>query len=277
MNSKRFFILMFLASLLLLGLWLPVSAAPVTQIQYSTPTPGADGRIIYIVQAGDNCLRVAALHGITEGDLRALNSKLDANCTLIEGQELLIGLGGVAVTPTSGPVPTLAPPTIVPTPLGGTTEICVLLFNDLNGDSLRQETEPAVPGGAVSVTEKNGAYSATLETVIVSDPAAYQGICFTNVPEGNYNISMGIPSNYNATMSISYNLQVKAGDRAFVDFGVQSTQTSVVGDQPTQNGTSPLFAIFGAILLLGGAGLGWYAWRSARPESKLSGGGILKK
>jgi hypothetical protein len=277
MNSKRFLILTFLASLLLLGLWLPVSAAPGTQIQYFTPTPGADGRIIYIVQAGDNCLRVAALHGITEGDLRSLNSKLDANCTLIEGQELLIGLGGVAVTPTSGPVTTLAPPTIVPTPLSGTTEICVLLFNDLNGDSLRQETEPAVPGGAVSVTETNGAYSATLETVIVSDPAAYQGICFTNVPEGNYNISMGVPSDYNATMSISYNLQVKAGDRAFVDFGVQSTQTSVVGDQPTQKGTSPLFAIFGAILLLGGAGLGWYAWRSARPESKLSGGGILKK
>jgi len=77
-----------------------------------------------------------------------------------------------------------------------------LLFNDLNGDSLRQELEPAVEGGAVSVTETNGAYSATLDTVIVSDPEAYQGICFTNVPEGNYNISMGIPSDYNPTMSL---------------------------------------------------------------------------
>ncbi|MCJ7433206.1 MAG: LysM peptidoglycan-binding domain-containing protein [Anaerolineales bacterium] len=248
-----------------------------TQIQYSTPTPGADGRIIYIVQAGDNCLRVAALHGITEGDLRSLNSKLDADCMLTEGQELLIGLGGVAVTPISGPPPTPAPPTTVPTPFSGTTEICVLLFNDQNGDSLRQETEPAVAGGAVSVTEKNGAYSATLETIIVSDPVAYQGICFTNVPEGDYNISMGVPSDYNATMSISYNLQVKAGDIAFVDFGVQSIQTSLTGDESTQKGTSPLFAIFGALLLLGGAGLGWDAWQSARPESKLGGGGILKK
>ena len=277
MNSKRFLVLTFFASLLLLGLWLPVSAAPVTQIQYSTPTPGADGRIIYIVQAGDNCLRVAALHGITEGDLRALNSKLDADCMLVEGQELLIGLGGVAVTPTSGPPPTPAPPTAVPTPFSGTTEICVLLFNDLNGDSLRQELEPAVPGGAVSVTETNGAYSATLDTVIVSDPEAYQGICFTNVPEGNYNISMGIPSDYNPTMSLAYTLAVKAGDRAFVDFGVQSIQTSVTDDEPTQTGTSPILAIFGALLLLGGAGLGWYAWRSAKPESRLGGGGILKR
>ncbi len=278
MNSKRIIILTFLVSLLLLGLWLPVNAAPATQIQYSTPTPGADGRIIYIVKAGDNCLRVAALHGITEGDLRALNSKLDADCTLVEGQELLIGLGGVAgATPTSGPSPTPAPPTAVPTPLSGTTEICVLLFNDQNGDSLRQAIEPAVPGGAVSVTETNGAYSATLDTVIAPDPVAYQGICFTNVPEGNYNISVGIPNNFNPTMSLAYSLKVKAGDRAFVDFGVQSTQTSVTGDDTTQKGTSPLLAIFGALLLFGGAGLGWYAWRSAKPESKLSGGGILKK
>ncbi len=262
----------------MLGLWLPVSAAPVTQIQYSTPTPGADGRIIYIAQAGDNCLRVAALHGITEGDLRALNSKLDADCTIYEGQEYLIGLAGPAVgTPTSGPAPTPAPPTAVPTPFSGTTEICVLLFNDLNGDSLRQELEPAVAGGAVSVTETNGAYSATLDTVIVSDPEAYQGICFTNVPEGNYNISMGIPSDYNPTMSLAYTLQVKAGDRAFVDFGVQSIQTSVAEDEPTQTGTSPILAIFGALLLLGGAGLGWYAWRSAKPQSRLGGGGILKR
>jgi hypothetical protein len=263
---------------LLLGLWLPVSAAPVSQIQYSTPTPGVDGRIIYIAQPGDNCIRVAALHGITVDNLRALNSKLDANCTIYEGQEYLIGLAGpAAATPTSGPSPTPAPPTVAPTPFSGTTEICVLLFNDLNGDSLRQETEPAVAGGAVSVTETNGAYSATLDTVIVSDPAAYQGICFTNVPEGDYNISMGIPSDYNPTRSLTYTLQVKAGDRAFVDFGVQSTQTSVTGDDTTQKGTSPILAIFGALLLLGGAGLGWYAWRSAKPESRLSGGGILKK
>ena len=166
---------------------------------------------------------------------------------------------------------------MTPTPFVGTTEICVLLFNDLNGDSLREVTEPAVAGGAVSVTETNGAYSATLNTVIVSDPAAYQGICFTDVPEGNYNISVGVPPNYNPTMSLTSTLQVKAGDRAFVDFGVQSTQTSVVGDNTQQKGNSPFLAIFGALLLLGGAGLGWYAWRSAKPESKLSGGGILKK
>lgn len=278
MNSRRIVVFTLFIGLLAFGLWLPVGAAPATQILYSTPTPGADGRIIYKVQAGDNCLRVAALHGITIDQLRSLNSKLDANCTLTEGQELLIGLGGAAAaTPTAGPSPTFAPPTITPTPFTGTTEICVLLFDDLNGDALRQETEPAVADGAVSVTETNGAYSATLSTVIPSDPTAYQGICFRDVPEGDYNISVGIPTGYNPTMALTYTLKVNAGDRVFVDFGVQSQKEVVSDPNQGSSGTSIVLAIFGVLLLLGGAGLGWYAWRSAKPESKLGGGGILKR
>ena len=89
MNPKRFFILIILVSLLLTGLWLPANAAPSAQQQIPTPTAGADGRIIYVVQAGDSCIRVAALNGISQEVLRQLNSTLDENCTLFEGQELL--------------------------------------------------------------------------------------------------------------------------------------------------------------------------------------------
>ena len=82
MNPKRFFILFTLMSLVLFGLWLPAGAAPGIQ-QISTPTAGPDGRIIYIVQPGDSCIRVAALNGITEQQLRTLNSTLDENCSLL--------------------------------------------------------------------------------------------------------------------------------------------------------------------------------------------------
>ena len=116
MNPKRFLILFTLISLLLLGLWLPANAAPNMQQLIPTPTPGADGRIIYIVKPGENCISVAALNGITVEQLRQLNSKLDQNCTLIEGQELLIGIISHAGTPTAGPSPTPAPPTPSPTP-----------------------------------------------------------------------------------------------------------------------------------------------------------------
>jgi hypothetical protein len=280
MNPKRFFIILTLISLLLLGLWLPANAAPGMQQIIPTATPGADGRILYVVLPLDTCYRVAAIHGITVDQLRQLNSKLDANCTLIEGQELLIGIVSLAGTPTAGPSPSPAPPTASPTPFTGTTEICILLFNDVNGNALREETEPAVAGGAVSVTENNGEYSAAQDTVIPADPEAYQGICFSNVPEGNYNITVGVPENYNPTMALNSSLDVNAGDRAFVDFGIQSKDIVADAGATPQNEpkTSPLFGIIGGLLLLGGIGLGFYAWRAGKPESKLSGGsGMLKK
>ncbi|MBI3167193.1 MAG: LysM peptidoglycan-binding domain-containing protein [Chloroflexi bacterium] len=279
MNPKRFFVLLTLVGLLLFGLWLPAGAAPKAQQEIPTSTPGTDGRILYIVQPGDNCFRVAALHGITVDQLRQLNSKLDENCTLTEGQELLIGIAAAA-TPTAPANVVVGTPTVTPTPLSGLTEVCVLLFNDRNGDSLRQEDEPAVAGGAVSLTEINGKYSGSQDTVIPSDPTVYQGVCFTNIPEGTYNVTVAIPDNYNPTMELSYSLKVKAGDRAFVDFGAQSQDVVVDPGAEEGNGgggTSVVLGIFGALLLLGGAGLGYYAWRSNKPESKLSGGGILRK
>jgi len=280
MNPKRFLILFMLISLLIFGLWLPANAAPNMQQPISTPTAGEGGRIIYVVKPGETCTSVAALNGITVEQLRQLNTKLDENCTLVTGQQLLIGLISLAGTPTAGPSPTPAPPTPSPTPFTGTTEICVLLFNDSNGNAFREETEPAVAGGAVSVTENNGKYSATQNTLIPSDPTVYQGTCFSNVPEGSYHITVGIPENYNPTTELNSSLDVKAGDRASVSFGIQSK--AVVVDPNTtaskEPKTSPIFGIIGGLLLLGGAGLGYYAWRSGKPESKLSGrSGFLKK
>jgi LysM repeat protein len=280
MNSKRFLIILTMSFLLMAGLWLPANAAPAMQA-IVTPTAGADGRILYIVQPGDNCTRVAVLNGISVEQLRQLNSKLDADCTLTAGETLLIGIVSQAGTPTAGPSPTLAPPTASPTPFTGTTLICVLLFEDINGDTLREGTEGAVGGGAISVTEVNGEYSASLETISNADPE-YQGQCFEDVPEGTYNITVGVPENYNPTTSFTYTLDVKAGDQAYIPFGAQSKD--IVADPGTANGpgepanTSPLLGILGAIFLLGGAGLGYYAWRSGKPESKLAGkSGYLKK
>ncbi|NJN80169.1 MAG: LysM peptidoglycan-binding domain-containing protein [Anaerolineales bacterium] len=279
MNPKRLLILFVLISLLMFGLWLPANAAPSLQQQVGTPTPGADGRIIYIVQPGDNCVRVSALTGISVDQLRQLNSKLDENCTLIEGQELLIGIVAPA-TSTPEAVVTSGVPTVTPTPLSGTTEVCVLLFNDSNGNAIREETEPAVAGGAVSLTEINGEYSASLDTVIQADPEAYQGICFIDIPEGTYNVTVGIPDNYNPTMELNSLLEVNAGDRAFVAFGIQSRDVVVdpgAIEEGGGGGQSTILGIVGGLLLLGGAGLGYYAWRTSRPESKLSGGGYLRK
>ena len=273
--------IIFVITLILFGLSLPAQAAPSTQgVQFATNTPLPDGRIMYQVQSGDTCIRVALLNSITVEQLRQLNTKLDANCSLTVGDLLLIGTGGPSVvSPTPGPSPTPLPPTITPTPFAGTTEICVLLFNDINGDGIRQLTEPAIAGGAVSVTETNGKYSNTKTTVINSDPNAYAGTCFTDTPEGHYNISVAIPDNYNPTTTLTATLDVKAGETDDVPFGAQSKDTTVA--QPANGnsggGTSPILGILGGFLLLGGIGLGWYALRLRKPESRLRRSGLLKK
>lgn len=267
--------------LFVLGMALPfrgASAAPELQ-GFITSTPGPDGRIMYTVVEGDSCLQVALLHGITVQQLRQFNTRLDEDCTLTIGQQIVVGLAQPEA-PTPGPAPTLPPATITPTPVSGTTEVCVLLFEDMNGDALRQETEFGIDGGAVSLTNLNGSYSETQNTSSAVDPDTLEPVraCFIDVPGGDYNVSMAVPDAYNPTMLVSYTLTVRAGDRASIDFGAQS-KTVTVSDsaEPQEGSRSSILGIFGLLLLLGGAGLGYYAYRSGQPKSKLKGSPLVKR
>ena len=267
--------------LFFLSMFLPfngASAAPDPQ-GFITATPGPDGRILYTVADGDNCGQVALLHGITIQQLRQFNPRLDPECALSVGQQLVVGLAQ-AEAPTAGPVTAEPSPTVTPTPVSGTTEVCVLLFDDANGDALRQETEFGIDGGAVSLTNINGSYSESLNTSSAVDPDTLEPVhaCFIDVPSGEYNISMGLPDAYNPTMLVSYTLTVKAGDRASVDFGAQS-KTITVSDttDPAEGNRSSILGIFGFLLLLGGVGLGYYAYRSGQPKNKLKGSPLTKR
>ena len=252
------------------------SAAP--NAQFVTATPGPDGRILYTVVDGDNCSIVAFNHGITVPQLRALNTRLDENCTLTVGQQVVVGLAQPE-GPTAGPAPTLPPATVTATPVSGTTEVCVLLFDDMNGDALRQETEFGIEGGAVSLTNLNGSYSETQNTTAAIDPDLLEPVrsCFIDVPQGEYNVSIAVPDTYNPTMLLSYTLTVRAGDRASIDFGAQSKTITVSETTDTQGGRSSMLGIFGLLLLLSGAGLGYYAYRSGQPRSKLKGSPLTKR
>lgn len=266
-----------ITSLFLTGFCLQLSlgaqAAPEKQVgSYPSPTPGSDGRIIYIVKAGETCIQIGLMYGVSEPYLRQTNH-LDENCTLIEGQQLVIGVGGPAVvSPTPGPSPTPMPimPTSTPS-VGGVAQVCVALFDDNNGDGKRQAntdalgaylaagTEPIVPDGAVSLTSLTGTYSQTMNTVAGLDP-----VCFSDVQAGNYSVSAAVPNGYNPTTLLSQTVEgVKAGDTIYVNFGAQAK----VETTPVQGSShSPLLGILGALFLLVGIGLGLYAWRSVRKK-----------
>jgi hypothetical protein len=267
MRSKAF--LSASAFLIILGLaWISPSvlASPGgQQVAYPSPTPRPDGRIILIVQAGQTCEQISILYGVSLDYLRNTN-QLDANCSLRVGQELMLGSGGPSsASPTPGPsaIPTAILPTATPI-LGGNGEVCILVYDDGNGDGLRQTSEMAIAGAAISITSLDGSFSQTLTSAINPDITLYQGMCFSNVPMGKYNMSAAAPDGYNPTSRLNTKVDVTPGDIVYIDYGVQvntSVQNSIPSSKP-----SALLGIVGAVFLLTGLGLGIYVWNLLRKK-----------
>ncbi len=220
------------------------------QAQYQTPTPDANGRIVYIVEENDTCTRISLLTKVSVATIQALNN-LDANCSIFAGQQLLLAV--VTATPqqpTSEYTATPSGPT--PTPFHGNGQICIVLFNDADGNGRKGDTEAIIPDGNISISDRTGAVSLTGKTLAGTDP-----VCFIDIPEGDYNISIAVPSDYNPTTNLNYPLTLKAGDMATLGFGAQSKNT----ETPTTS-TSVLLGVIGVVLVLGGIGIGIYIWRS---------------
>ncbi|MBM3143687.1 MAG: LysM peptidoglycan-binding domain-containing protein [Chloroflexi bacterium] len=242
--------------LMLLGLAIPVLAAPPLQpTAFPTPTPGPDGRIIYIVQPGDTLWRIAAMANISIDQLRALNN-LTASDVIAPGDEIFLGLGGPATAiPPEQPTATPAPSGPTPTTEIGYGVICVILYNDANGDAIRQEEESFIPAGRISIAHADGSMSVTEDTLTGLDH-----LCTENLEEGEYNISVGIPDGYNSTTAISASIVLNGGDEIYLDFGAQpNSETLAEAPAPVGTGRSPLLGIIGGFVLLVGIGLGVYA------------------
>jgi len=264
--------ILILASLLLMGglaavfpLTSPVLAGPQPQLtNFPTPTPGTDGRIVYIVQEGDTLWRIAAVAGINVADLRDLNN-LNPEDIVYPSMELFLGLGGPAAQqPTAdAQAPTQAPAEPTNTPVPGLGVLCVLLFEDVNGDSMRQEEEISLAGGAINISNRDGSVSITADTP-VHDPNSdtYDYYCTESLLEGDYNVSVAIPEGYNPTTSLNSPIQLLAGDITYLNFGAQAGSVVINADTPLAEGggSNALLGIIGGILLLGGLGLGIYSY-----------------
>jgi hypothetical protein len=236
----------------------PVSAAPPAQYTpFPTPTPGSDGRIVYIAQENDSAWRIAAIFGIDLATLRSLN-KWGENPVFQPGDEIILGFAGPAeVIPTLGPSPTPAPVLPTDTPRPGWGVLCVILYDDVNGDSQRQEEEASIPGGAINVSNRSGSVTKNEDTLVGLEPQ-----CFNELPEGDYNISVGVPDGYNPTTAMNRTIEIGAGDITYLPFGAQAnTETVVEAPTPTGSGKSPVLAMVGGVLLVLGIALALFAGR----------------
>lgn len=219
-------------------------AATRTSAPFVSPTPGADGSIVYTVQQGDTLFYISFLFGVSVDQIKQMNG-LTSDIISI-GQRLIVkAASGPTATPTTAapaasntPDPNTQPtadpnnptadpnsPTAQPTapataavsPTPGLGKVCALLWNDANGNGLRDNTETMLAGGQLAVVDvATGAPVQAYTTDGLTEPH-----CFENLAEGQYTISAVPPSGYNPTTAGSTSMGLKSGDVASLEFGAQ--------------------------------------------------------
>jgi len=247
-------LILFLAFALLSISPLFISTAS-AQVYYYTPTAEANGNVYYVVKSGDTCDTISLLNNVPLETLRSLNQLDLDKCRFLQiGQKLLLTTVPTPVI-TIGPSPTPTSMLPTPEPIKGFGTICVFLYNDVNGNAMAEPsevTDTGLAGGAISVASVAGDYSKTGTTIGTGKP-----VCFTDAPEGEYNISIAIPDGYNATSAQNHTIQLKRGDTSTVNFSAQAS-SSLKADNGGQGSGSALLAVVGGVFILGAIGLGLY-------------------
>lgn len=244
-------------------------APPAQATPFRTPTPGPDGRIIYIFQQGDTLWTIAALSGLSIEQLMAINGIQPEDAGNIPiGYHLQLGMAGPVVPtaePGALPSPTAVPPS--PTPVFGTGTVCVLLFLDENGDSRWQESEPPLAGGRVSIADVEAVVvgeRATDGTTELAPDETPIGHCFADLAGGDYNVSAAVPPDHNPTTSMNLPVHLEPGDTKYVEFGAQPSGGLMAG--PGAGSRSTLLGLLGLLLLVAAGGIGYYAARYGRRD-----------
>ncbi len=248
-KQMRVLAFFFLCLLVMMAFISSTASYPLPQAYYYTPTPQADGRILYTVKANDTCISIALLNGISEEQLRTLNNLKGDDCLYLqEGQQLLIGVVEKSTATSEVSQTTLAP---TPTPIKGTGTLCIYLFNDENGNAMADEGELPLAGGAVSVRDRLSIVNLTGTTDASGEP-----LCFEDIPEGDYDLSVAIPEGYNPTTVLNYTLTLLPGDVSIVDFGAQASSSAltIFGEGKP----SLLMGIMGILFIGFGVGLWFY-------------------
>ncbi len=208
---------------------------------YYTATPSPGGSTIHTVVAGDTLFGIAIDYGVDLDELRRLNAgTLGPNDMLSIGQEIVVkpGTGG-DVQPTATPE-VVQPPATLPTPTVQATSpggapaadkgvICVLAFNDANGDMFRQSEsgEMALPNAEITVVGTGGALT-PYRTDGFSEP-----YCFQDLAAGQqYIVRHTPPAGYKTDVG-PWNLIVSGGQVSNVELAYTREQGTV----PSADGT----------------------------------------
>ena len=244
---------------------------------FPTPTPGLDGRIVYVVKPGDSLWRIAAVSGISLEELKALNNLTSDLVTI--GQQLVLGAVSQPATPTATPRATVEegsgsgqstepPPAteVAANPPAAAGNICYQLYEDLNGNALRDTGESPVASGQFLISNVNGQ---PVDSYTTTDDASQEPHCTRDLAVGGYNISVAPPAGYNPTTNTSSPLTLEAGATVNLEFGAQesavATPASDDAAAPSNAGLrTALYGAAGVVFLLLAAGLAGFLFLSRR-------------
>jgi LysM repeat protein len=193
-----------------------------------TSTPRPDGAIVHVVEPGDTLFGIALQYGVEVEQILELNAgSIGTNNMIWTDQELVIDIPENApptVAPTAPATGEVTPGAgVTPTAVADTTvgSVCVLAFNDRNGDTFRQpETEELLPNAVFSVGDANGLVG-QYTTDGLSEP-----YCFSSLSPGTYQVTMQPPDGYSVSgpsymavglsggMDMNVGMGAKRGDSA---------------------------------------------------------------
>ena len=142
-------------------------------------------------------------------------------------------VSGASGTALPSATPTLPPVRIItatPPSFGQPAEICVLLYNDANGNGRADSGEGIIAGGQLSLLDAQS--SAVLQTHTVARGET-GGYCFRDLPPGAYTVAAAAPAGYNATTDASVIQRLQGGEHFALTFGAQPGGASAAASSDT--------------------------------------------
>lgn len=126
-----------------------------------------------------------------------------------------------------------------------TTEICIRVYNDLDGNGVMEEGEGLISGAFVQIFDSTGHKVAWYTTDFNYDP-----IC-TPVKAGQHRITVKNPEGYKWTTKNEWELELPEGATAYLEFGVQRTNNSTteLGPVKTKSPASGLINFVSGLVL----------------------------
>lgn len=206
-----------------------------------SPTPDETGAITVIVQPGESMWIIAARAGLTLPELLAMNNLTEADI-ISPGDVLLIGYATPAAPTTAPqlitPSVTPPPPTLRVTPTQAEASICLVAFDDLDRDGVRDQDEPLRAGVAFTVYN--------VQAVVANHISDLAETNCLNLPPGEYRVTRSVLSNEVLTTAGDWALSLSPGSELHQEFGSfigEAPAGTAISQQPATAAPSPATSI----------------------------------